>query len=263
MNKSRRNGRDRFYTRVLAGLDEAGIGCLIGGAYALFRYAGIERDTKDLDVFVRRADMAKALAVGRSLGYATQIEAQHWIGKIIDGDHFVDVIHSSGNGVCGVDEDWFAHAEPASILGRAAALIPPEEMLWTKSFVQDRGRYDGADIAHLLRARASTMDWRRVLRRFGEDHWPVLLAHLVLFGYVYPSDRTLVPAAVYEELVSRYLRSLESPGESKLCRGPLFSFMDYLPDLRGGYLDARLKPAGPLTAGEVRSWTRRLRQRLH
>lgn len=262
--KQPKNGRlterDRFYIRVLTALDEAGVPFLIGGAYALFRYAGIERDTKDLDVFLRRKDCAQALEAGKALGYKTCIEADHWIGKILDGDSLVDVIYSSGNGVCAVDEEWFAHAEPASILGRPVTLIPPEEMLWSKSFVQDRGRYDGADVAHLLRARADQMDWDRVLRRFGDDHWPVLLSQLVLFGYVYPSERTLVPAAVYEELIGRLLRSLEAPGREQLCRGTLFSFIDYLPDLRSGYADARLKPRGPLSQKQVRDWTLHLRR---
>ena len=52
----------------------------------------------------------------------------------------------------------------------------------------ERERYDGADIAHLLRARADQLAWRRLLRRFG-PHWRVLLGHLVLFGFVYPGER--------------------------------------------------------------------------
>lgn len=212
---------------------------------------------------MRPADCERTLAACKPLGYSTSIEADHWLGKVIEGDSLVDVIYSSGNGVCTVDDEWFEHAEPASILGRAVGLIPPEEMLWSKSFVQDRGRYDGADVAHLLRARADHMDWDRVLRRFGPEHWPVLLAQLVLFGYVYPAERTLVPPAVYEELVGRLLRSLEGPGDRRLCRGTLFSFMDYLPDLRSGYADARLKPNGPLTRRQVRAWTHRLREQQH
>lgn len=41
---------------ALIGLRDAGLPHLVGGAFALRHYAGIERHTKDLDVFVRRAD---------------------------------------------------------------------------------------------------------------------------------------------------------------------------------------------------------------
>ena len=51
------NPRTRaFYVRTLAVLNEAGVPFLVGGAYALAKHAGIERHTKDLDIFVRRND---------------------------------------------------------------------------------------------------------------------------------------------------------------------------------------------------------------
>src|SRR6266853_3685632 len=62
----------------------------------------------------------------------------------------------------------------------------------SKAFVMERERYDGADIAHLLHARAEALDWGRLARRFGR-HWRVLLSHLILFGFIYPSERTRIP----------------------------------------------------------------------
>ena len=48
------NPRTRdFYVRTLAVLNESGVPFLVGGAYALARYAGIERHTKDLDIFIQ------------------------------------------------------------------------------------------------------------------------------------------------------------------------------------------------------------------
>ena len=61
----------------------------------------------------------------------------------------------------------------------------------------ERERYDGADVAHLLRAHGDRLDWPRLLRRFG-PHWRVLLSHLVLFGFIYPGERALVPAWVMD-----------------------------------------------------------------
>ena len=43
-----------------------------------------------------------------------------------------------------------------------------------------------------------------LIDRFGA-HWRVLLSHLVLFGFIYPSERSRVPARVLEELTEREL----------------------------------------------------------
>jgi len=49
-----------FYRRVLDALRRAGIPVLVGGGYAFAIHTGIERQTKDLDVFLRRADYDRA-----------------------------------------------------------------------------------------------------------------------------------------------------------------------------------------------------------
>ncbi|HEV8630365.1 MAG TPA: hypothetical protein VGV61_08610, partial [Thermoanaerobaculia bacterium] len=48
-----------FYCRMLAALDRAGAPFLVGGAYALARYTGIERYTKDFDIFVKPSDLSQ------------------------------------------------------------------------------------------------------------------------------------------------------------------------------------------------------------
>ncbi len=45
-----------FYRLAMTLLNEAQIPYLVGGAYALERYTGVDRHTKDLDVFVRPRD---------------------------------------------------------------------------------------------------------------------------------------------------------------------------------------------------------------
>ena len=47
------------YRAVLWHLREAGIPYLVGGTYALEHHAGLVRSTKDLDLFVRRADWSR------------------------------------------------------------------------------------------------------------------------------------------------------------------------------------------------------------
>jgi hypothetical protein len=120
----------------------------------------------------------------------------------------------------------------------------------------ERERYDGADVAHIILAHGERLDWRRLIDRFG-DHWRVLLAHLVLFGFIYPSQRSQVPAAVIEELMQRLATETRSPdAEDPVCYGTLLSWSQYLGDVLGGaFRDARIRPYGNLTAEEVARWT--------
>jgi hypothetical protein len=243
----------RFYRRALAVLRGSRLPFLVGGAYAFGYYTGIARHTKDLDIFVRPADARPVLAAFAQAGFRTEITFEHWLGKVFYEHDFIDVIFCSGNGECPVDDGWFEHATGGEVLGLPARLCPTEEMIWQKSFIMERERYDGADVAHLLRARAAELDWGRLLRRFG-PHWRVLLSHLVLFGFIYPDRQDTIPTAVLEALVGR-LRERE-PAVPGLCRGPLLSRSQYLADTEHwGYEDARLRPAGQMTPEEVQRWT--------
>lgn len=246
-----------FYVRMLETLGGAGVPFLLGGAYAFARYTGIERHTKDIDVFVRPEDAERLLAVLGGAGCDIELTHPHWLGKAHCGDEFVDVIYSSGNGIVRVDDGWFAHAVPDRVLGVPVSMIPPEEMLWSKAFIMERERFDGADIAHLLRATASGLDWPRLVDRFGE-HWRLLLVHLVLFGFVYPGERDRIPAWVVRELNGRLDAELDAPdADETLFRGTLISREQYLPDVqRWGYRDARLREeGGGMTGEQVADWT--------
>src|SRR5262249_56732647 len=59
------------------------------------------------------------------------------------------------------------------------------------------------------------------LMRFG-DYWRVLLAHLIMFGFVYPDKRQNVPAWVTDELIRRLTVSRPNL-QSDICYGTLLS----------------------------------------
>ncbi len=143
-----------FYLAALGVLQAADLPFLVGGAYALAEYTGIIRHTKDFDVFARPEDSQRILDSFSRAGYRTEMTFPHWLGKAFFNGDVVDVIFSSGNGICRVDDGWFEHAPSANILGVPVQLVPAEEMIWSKGFVQERERFDGADIAHILRPHA-------------------------------------------------------------------------------------------------------------
>jgi hypothetical protein len=127
-----------FYRAVLRALRDADLPFLIGGTYALARYTGIDRSTKDLDLMIRRTDWPAVARALRANGIYARLPFPHWLGKALQGGAQVDILFNSGNGLCVVDDGWFARATPTRVLGFNVLLSPPEELLWSKAFVMER-----------------------------------------------------------------------------------------------------------------------------
>ncbi len=230
----------RFYCDVLSILFRSEIPFLAGGAYALACYTGIIRHTKDFDVFCHARDTRDILDVLSKAGYRTELTDEVWLGKAFCGDSLVDVIFGSANGVARVDEEWFTFAQEGKLLDFTVKLIPPEEMIWSKSCIMTRDRYDLADIAHLILHQGQTLDWDRLTRRFN-GNWRLLYNYLILFGYIYPNERDLVPASLMKDLAQRLEEDEKEPRQDEpICRGPLLSTVDYAVDVNEwGYIDPR------------------------
>ncbi|MEO8623094.1 MAG: hypothetical protein ABI625_18610, partial [bacterium] len=219
-------------------------------------YTGIVRDTKDFDIFLRPADLERAMEALRGAGYRTELTFPHWLGKAWQHDDFVDLVFSSGNGVCVVDDGWFDHAVESQVLGMPVKIVPCEELMWQKSFVMERERFDGADIMHVLHARAAQVDWPRLVARFG-THWPLLYSYLIFFTFVYPDEASLLPTPVLDDLAQRHAALRAAPtGAERVCQGTLVSRAQYLVDIgQQGYADARLAPRGNMSAEDAIFWT--------
>jgi hypothetical protein len=247
------------YRRAAQVLLDGQVPFLVGGAFALAHYTPVARDTKDFDLFIRPRHLERALATLEAAGFSTKVPFPHWLGKACDGDIFIDIIFSSGNGVALVDDEWFEQAQPAPVLGLPLQLCPAEEMIWSKAFVLERERFDGADVLHLVRDCGPRLDWERLLRRFGR-FWRVLYAHLVLFGFVFPGHRESIPDWVMGVLARKL--GEETGGrpderELSLCQGTLLSREQYLTDIeRLGYRDVRLlHPDVNMSEQDVAKWT--------
>jgi Uncharacterised nucleotidyltransferase len=262
-----------FYTRVMQSLKESGIPFLVGGAYAFARYTEIERHTKDLDLFIEAENWPRIRDVMLRLGYSVELTFPHWLGKAFFGDNFVDIIFGSGNGLAPVDKFWFSRAQRDEVLGVEIDLCPPEEMIWQKAYIMERERFDGADVAHLIKACGPSLDWEHLLMRFDKD-FRVLLSHLVLFGFIYPGEQNKIPADVLHLLLERLKfndieggaslpesatlenKIVESERVEKVCGGTILSRAQYLIDVEDwGYQDARIKPLGNMSKEDVVHWT--------
>jgi hypothetical protein len=244
-----------FYRNVMTTLHERELPFMVAGAYALRHHTGIARQTKDLDLFVKRDDVERVLSALQEAGFKTSLPFPHWLGKVYDGDDFIDIIFSSGNGVATVDEDFFAHAPHGTCFDVPIRWCPVEEMIWSKSFVMERERFDGADVAHLFNSCGASLDWQRLIERFGAS-WRILLTHVVLFGFIYPNERDRIPYWVIEELTTRMRRETSDTQENvPVCGGTLLSRQQFLVDIvERGYRDARVT-TGVMTETEVDDWT--------
>ncbi|HEX8310389.1 MAG TPA: hypothetical protein VF614_03660 [Chthoniobacteraceae bacterium] len=252
---------DAFYQHAMQVLQEAKIDFLVGGAYALRHYTGIIRDTKDFDIFLRPKDIEPALNVFQKSGYRGGVAFPHWLAKVHHGENFIDLVYRAGNGLCEVDDAWFSPVEEGTLLDMPVRLCPPDVMIWQKAYIMERERFDGGDIAHLLRSSAERIDWPLLLERFGPD-WRVLFSHLMLFGFIYPGERHRLPPDVMRDLLGRMAAELESPGTSeKLCQGTYLSRGQYLPDIeRWGYRDVRTSDRCYMDEDDVRTWTNAISQ---
>src|SRR2546428_9659711 len=131
-----------FYLRALDILDRSGANYVVGGAYAMAYHAGIVRHTKDLDVFLRRDELPRAIKAFEAAGYRTELTHPHWLGKAYNhgDDAFVDLIYASGNGLCHVDDEWINPPVHREVIGRRANLSPAEAIILSQSVIMGRTR---------------------------------------------------------------------------------------------------------------------------
>jgi hypothetical protein len=117
------------HARAIALLQDGGVPFVVGGAYAMFHYTGVVRYTKDLDLFLPRAEEGRARELLSDAGWATRVHEPAWLSKAFHGDTLVDLIHGSGNGLIEVDGAWVERGVSARVLGVPTRLVAPEEML--------------------------------------------------------------------------------------------------------------------------------------
>jgi predicted nucleotidyltransferase len=223
---------EAFYREVLQLLNESKIPFMLGGGFALRHYTGIYRDIKDLDLFCKGGDYTRILMFFAEHGFQTELTDVRWLAKIVKGDHFVDLIFNTVNNICTVDDVWFEHSVESELFGMPVRLIPVEEMIWCKIYVQNRERYDGSDVNHAILKQGRTLDWKRLWGRI-EQHWHLLFAQILSFQFVYPTERDIIPSWLYDQLLelAKGQYNLPTPVE-KVCLGPIIDQTQYGVDVK-------------------------------
>ncbi len=143
--------------------------------------------------------------------------------KRFENGHFVDLIFAGGNGLVEVDDDWLAHGVPSVVLE-----VPVHLVAGRGDDLVEVVRHGARAVRRRATSRTScaspapSLDWVRLLRRF-DRHAPVLLAHLVLFQFVYPDasrqrprlgdGRAVAPCSADESLPATVV-----PGHAAVAR---------------------------------------------
>ncbi len=195
--------QEEIYRLVISKAQAQGLRFAIGGGVAVNAYTGLRRDAKDLDIYVTPANRETMIKLLSSAGMSDYYEKlpydRNWIYRGYDSGVIVDVIWAMANQAADVDEDWLKRGQEVKIVERRLRLLPPEELLWTKLYVVQRDRSDWPDVLNLIYAQGETLDWRRLLKRLGEDA-PLLAGVLSLFVWLCPGRARTIPAWLWGRL---------------------------------------------------------------
>ncbi|SIR25965.1 nucleotidyltransferase [Pontibacter lucknowensis] len=223
---------ESFYKEALSLLVKSEAKFLVGGGLALDMYTGINRATKDMDIFCKVGECPRILKTFAEEGYYTEMTDARWLAKAKKGEHLMDLIFNNPASMCPVNDRWFEYATEGELYGVKVKFMPAEELIWCKLYVQNRERYDGSDINHIILSCGEKLDWNR-LWSYTEQHWQLLLAQFMSFQFVYPSDRDIIPRWLMDELLLRAKEQYDvEPPKDKICRGPFIDQTQYGHDVR-------------------------------
>jgi hypothetical protein len=223
-----------FYEGILEHLCNSGIEFMIGGAFAVFHYSGISRETKDMDIYCRSSDYPQLLQYFSGQGFRTELTDIRWLAKVFSADgFFIDIIFNTVSNMGKVDDLWFKEAQKAILFKHEVLIISVEELIRGKIYVQNRERYDGADINHIWLQYGGKINWDK-LKELIEPHWHLLLAQMISFQFVYPHDfKDILPRQLFEALLERAKEQYEMPPvQVRVCRGPLIDQTQYKIDIK-------------------------------
>jgi hypothetical protein len=231
---------EEVFRQGLQVLNQSGAKYAVGAAFARYIYTGIWRSTKDLDVFLKPQDLKIVLDEFQEAGFETHIESQHWLAKAKKNGNIIDLIFGTGHGLLPIDDSAFEGSQQAVILGVTTWLFPIEEMIASAAFINVRGRFDGAEVLHLVQGARGRLDWDRILRRLG-DNRQLLLWHLILFDFVYPGHKNYLPRDLMVQLFEEIRQNWEENNHpAKSFRGTVIDPFSFRVDIDDwGYEDQR------------------------
>src|SRR5436309_15981211 len=116
--------QEGLYREVLSILEGRHVPYAVAGAFALQQHTGICRYTKDLDIFLRSEDVAKALGHLREHAFECEICDPVWLAKANRDELIVDLITGMRIAKITVDFSWSELADAALIVYITNRVLP-------------------------------------------------------------------------------------------------------------------------------------------
>lgn len=191
------------YRPAVVALTEADVPFALGGGFAFSALSGRLRNTKDMDLFILPADRDRAVQAVTRAGfvdfYAQEPYDRGWIYRGFHDGLILDLIWQMANYRAEVDERWLTDGPCTEWRGLPLRVIPPEELVWAKLYVVQRGRCDWPDLLSVLQAQGETMDWKHLIQRVGPD-LPLLASLVKLFSWLVPDTARHLPDWLWKRL---------------------------------------------------------------
>ena len=174
----------------------------IGGGLAAATYAGQWRDTKDIDLYIRKQDRDEVITMLTELGLEDYFDQKaydrNWIYRSWQHGAIVDAMWAMANQRASVDDHWFSGPE-VRVENLRFRLVPPEEMIWSKLYVLQRDRSDWPDVLAMLYSIGSEINWHRLIERLTEDS-ALLGSILTVFAWICPARARELPDWIWGKL---------------------------------------------------------------
>lgn len=191
-----------IYRGVMTEASRRDIPFAVGGGLAAMTYAGLWRNTKDIDLYILPRDRERMVQLLFDMGLQDYYEKlaydRSWIFRSYQADTIVDLMWGMANQRAWVDEGWLRGPEVEAD-GVRFRLLPPEEALWSKLYVLQRDRCDWPDSFNLLHGLGSQLDWKRLFHLLGSDA-RLLAGLLCAYAWLSPDGARQLPNWIWTEL---------------------------------------------------------------
>ena len=114
-----------------------------------------------------RATRRRSSASSRSAATEIEIEDERWIGKVWKATISSTSSTTSRPPASRSPTNGSSEVYEVEVYGTTVRITPPTEFILSKLFLQDRYRYDGADVAHVILNKHEEIDWQWLLERDG------------------------------------------------------------------------------------------------
>lgn len=164
------------FHEAMQAIEKSKIPYVVGGGIAVWVY-GRKRETKDIDVFVKKPNADNVLEVLRNIGFRTEHSDERWLYKAFRGDAMVDVIFENTRGK-EIDDLMLENARIEKVDDYEFKIMSPEDLIYIKiiTIIEDSPHWE--DAFSIVKNNYQKIDWQYLFKRSGNES-RILLSFLL------------------------------------------------------------------------------------